>query len=323
MSLHPLTFQPILKSKIWGGDKLNSFKNIALPINKLGESWELSGIPGDVSVVTDCLLKGTSLNKLLQDYQISLLGSEVAERFGYDFPLLIKFIHADKDLSIQVHPDDEMAKKHHNSFGKTEMWYVIEADEGAELVLGVKDGVDKTAFAKAIKENRVEEVVHRQKVKAGDSFFIRPGLIHAIGGGVLLAEIQQTSDITYRVYDYDRIDADGNRRELHVDKSLEAADFDSSQTVDLKYDRGAAGRQNLATCPHFITDILQWKDKLRLSLQEGKRFHILINVGEAFTLICQGLEYEVDRGKTFLLPSTLDSVTLRTNQPGKALLATV
>lgn len=323
MSLYPLTFSPILKPKIWGGSRLNQFKNIHPPVEKLGESWEVSAVEGDISVVSEGLLKGQSLTELIDQHGTSLLGSEVVKKYGNQFPLLIKFIHAEQDLSIQVHPDDDMASRYHDSFGKTEMWYVIDTDGDASLTLGVQGGVDKTAFAKAIKNNTVEDLLLKEKVSAGDSFFIRPGLIHAIGAGTLLAEIQQTSDITYRVYDYDRKDSEGNKRELHIEKSLEAADFRSDDSPEIEYDRSAQGQQKLAHCPYFKTDIIQWQGSHAIDHASGERFHILINLGQEFVMTADGLSYPVVPGKTYLLPASLEDVNLSTETLGKVLLTTV
>jgi mannose-6-phosphate isomerase len=196
--LYPLKFQPILKEKIWGGEKLKTQFNKASNSKQLGESWEVSTVPNDVSIVSNGRLKGESLESLLTIYTRFLVGDKNYERFGEKFPLLIKFIDAKEDLSIQLHPDDELAKKRHNSFGKTEMWYVMQADNDANLIVGFNQDVDKKRYLKHLKNKTLTKILNFDKVKEGDTYFIEAGRVHAIGAGVLLAEIQQTSDVTYR-----------------------------------------------------------------------------------------------------------------------------
>jgi mannose-6-phosphate isomerase len=313
MSLYPLTFRPILKTKIWGGEKLNEFKTLSTAIDNLGESWELSSVPGEVSIVTNGLYEGASLNSIIEKHKKDLLGSRVVNRYGNDFPLLIKFIHAKTDLSVQVHPDDEMAKREHNSFGKTEMWYILDTEPDAELLLGLKDGVDRGAFAKAIDQKQVMPLLNREKVTAGDSFFIPPGLVHAIGGGNLLAEIQQTSDITYRVYDYDRKDKKGELRELHVEKSLQAIDFDLNNNCKLNHKKDAEGSQVLADCEYFKTNVVRKHGNHQIELKSDDTFTIIINCGDPFSISWQNEQFKVGRGQTYLIPACIDDAEIQTN----------
>jgi mannose-6-phosphate isomerase len=225
-TLYPLKFEPILKEKVWGGDKLAQFFG-KQDLNKTGESWEISCVKGDVSIVANGNLKGKSLLNLIQEYDARLLGNRVYKTFGSNFPLLFKFIDAKEDLSVQLHPNDQLAKKHHDSFGKTEMWYIMQAEENARIILGFNSAMNETRYVEKVAENKITDILHSENVKTGDSFLIEPGAVHAIGAGVVLAEIQQTSDVTYRIYDWDRPDINGELRELHLDLALEAINFDN------------------------------------------------------------------------------------------------
>lgn len=228
-TLYPLKFEPILKEKVWGGNKLNTlFQKEA--IGEIGESWEISGVNENVSVVSNGSLKGKSLNWLLEVYKHKLVGRKVYRHFGNTFPLLFKLIDACEDLSVQVHPDDFLAKKRHNSFGKTEMWYILDVEKEGRLILGFNEKMSQKKYLKALSENRITEILKSEPVKKGDAFILKPGTVHAIGAGVLLAEIQQTSDITYRIYDWERPDTNGQMRQLHTDLALDAIDFNSSKT---------------------------------------------------------------------------------------------
>jgi mannose-6-phosphate isomerase len=193
--------------------------------NEIGESWELSAVSSDESVVSDGPLQGKLLNELIEIYKADLVGKSVYERFGNDFPILIKYIDAQKDLSVQLHPHDHLAKERHNSFGKNEMWYIMDADPGAQLIAGFSKDTDQSEYQQYLQNGQIEDLLHYESVKRGDTFFIRTGTVHAIGAGILLAEIQQTSDVTYRIFDWNRKDKDGNTRELHTELTLDAIDF--------------------------------------------------------------------------------------------------
>lgn len=222
MNLYPFKFQPILKERLWGGTKLKDLLNKPSSSDITGESWELSAVKGDVSIIENGPLAGTSLQEAINHHPQALLGKSVTNRFGTEFPILIKFIDAKQDLSIQLHPNDELAKERHNSFGKTEMWYIMQADPGAELIVGFKQDMTKENYEKHLNEGKLTDILNYEKVKEGDTFFINTGKVHAIGAGILLAEIQQTSDITYRVYDFNRKDKEGNLRELHTELAIDA-----------------------------------------------------------------------------------------------------
>ncbi|MCH7524385.1 MAG: class I mannose-6-phosphate isomerase, partial [Bacteroidetes bacterium] len=228
--LYPLKFQPILKEKIWGGQKLKTLLNKQNDLPNIGESWEISDVDGDTSIVINGELKGKTLKELLELFKGDLIGEKNYKIFGNKFPLLIKFIDAKEDLSIQLHPNDELAAKRHNSFGKTEMWYVMQADVGSNLIIGFNKRITPETYLNYLEEKTLPKILNFDKVKEGDSYFIEVGRVHAIGAGVVLAEIQQTSDITYRVYDWDRVDDEGNSRDLHIDLAIDAID------INMKYD---------------------------------------------------------------------------------------
>ena len=225
-TLYPLKFKTIYKDKIWGGHKINTYlhKNFG-DLPNCGETWEISGVKSDVSVVEGGELAGQSLADLLEQYKDQLVGKKVYDHFGNIFPLLVKFIDANEDLSIQVHPDDKLGKERHNSFGKTEMWYVIEADPGSTLIAGFNKELTQQEYLDTFNSGHLTDVLNKEDVKAGDVFFLPAGRVHTIGKGLLIAEIQQTSDITYRIYDFDRVDDKGNKRELHVEEALAAIDY--------------------------------------------------------------------------------------------------
>lgn len=324
MKLYPLQFKPIFKSKIWGGDQLNTLKKINPPINQLGESWEISVVPDDESIITNGNYKGQSLTELIEQYPLQLLGATSVNRFGNQFPLLIKYIDAAQDLSIQVHPDDSVAQKKHNSFGKTEMWYIMHADEGARLIMGFNEDCDKDAFAKAIQEKSLLDLLNKQQVKTGDAFFIKPGLIHAIGGGITLAEIQQSSDITYRVYDFDRKDDEGNTRELHIQDTIDVADYNKVKGHHINYNPSKTGSQNLATNRYFKTDYVSFDDHYQINPAQLESFVVLMNVGDTI------IDIEVDDEnvtlkpvETVLLPASLVAVDLHSTAGAKVLQVSI
>mgnify|MGYP000216802283 FL=1 len=226
MLFYPLQFEPILKERIWGGTKLKTLLNKPITSEITGESWEISTVENDVSVVANGDFKGKTLNEVIDLYPAEVLGVKVYNQFGKQFPLLFKYLDAREDLSIQLHPNDELAKKRHNSFGKTEMWYVMQADENARLIVGFKEKSSPEEYLSHLNNKTLLDILDTKKVQSGDVFMLETGTIHAIGAGTVIAEIQQTSDVTYRVYDFDRKDANGNTRELHVDLALEALNYD-------------------------------------------------------------------------------------------------
>src|SRR6187402_253533 len=253
--IYPLQFDAILKERIWGGEKLKTILNKPITSSITGESWELSTVEGDVSVVANGEYKGKPLTELINESPNEILGTAVHERFGKQFPLLFKYLDAREDLSIQVHPNDELAKKRHNSFGKTEMWYVMQADKEARIIVGFKENSNPENYLKNLKNKTLLSILDSVKVEEGDVFFLETGTVHAIGAGLVIAEIQQTSDITYRLYDFERVDAAGNQRELHVDLALDAINYNKVDTHK-KYDKAPNQSNAVVDCPYFTTNFL-------------------------------------------------------------------
>lgn len=308
-ALYPLKFQPILKDKIWGGEKLAQQFNKQSSSKDLGESWEVSTVPGDVSIVSNGELKGQSLQDLLNSYQAELLGRANFERFGKDFPLLIKFIDAKQDLSIQLHPNDELAKKRHNSFGKTEMWYVMQADEGANLIVGFNQKVDKETYLEHLENKTLTKILNFDKVKEGDTYFIEAGRVHAIGAGVLLAEIQQTSDVTYRVYDWDRLDSDGNERELHNDIAIDAFDFNMKDDFRVDYKKDKNTSNTMVSCPFFTTNFMEITTNLEKENNHDS-FMIYMCVDGEVEISTHSFTQFISKGETILIPAAIKNFGL-------------
>lgn len=314
--LYPFIFEPILKNVIWGGSDICVFKGITPVQEGVGESWEVSHVEDNYSVVANGELKGKSLDELIRMYGEQLVGGKVMQRFGSTFPLLIKFIDARDDLSIQVHPDDELAKKRHNSFGKTEMWYVIKAAAGAGLYSGFSKQIDAQEYVERVKENRIMEVLQRYEVKEGDVFFLPAGRVHAIGAGCFIAEIQQTSNITYRIYDYNRKDAQGNERELHTELAKDAIDYTVYPDYQTHYKAQTNETVPLAECPYFTTNLLELDAPKTRDFSRLDSFVIYICMaGNATIRDNKGNELEVHQGQTVLLSADTESVVI-TPSPG-------
>lgn len=310
--LYPLRFQTIFKDKIWGGQKIHTIlgKDFS-PLPNCGETWEISGVDGNVSVVAEGPLKGKSLVELIETYKGELLGESVYERFGNEFPLLVKFIDANDDLSIQVHPDDELARKRHNSFGKTEMWYIFQADEGSSLIAGFNQQVDRDMYQEYFHEGRLMEILNREAVNPGDVFFLPAGRVHTIGKGLLLAEIQQTSDVTYRIYDFDRRDAEGNTRELHVEEALDAIDYNFYDEYKTAYESVKNQASTIVTCEYFSTQRIEADQPLTRYYDGIDSFVIYVCVGGALTLKDgSGHETGMKKGEAILLPASIKSVQI-------------
>ena len=302
--LYPLKFKPILKDKIWGGQKLKKLLNKESSLPNVGESWEISDVECDISIVCNGNLEGQSLKHLLSTYQADLIGKKNYETFGNTFPLLIKFIDAKEDLSIQLHPNDELASKRHNSFGKTEMWYVMHADKDANLIVGFNQPMTPEKFLEHLNNKTLTEILNFDKVKTGDTYFIEVGRVHAIGAGVMLAEIQQTSDITYRVYDWDRVDDQGNERELHNDLAIDAFDFDMKDDFRVTYDKIVNQSSKMVTCPYFTTNYLHIETTVKKQNTFDSFIIYMCVEGEAQLKTTQGIE-QIKKGETILLPAAL------------------
>ncbi|MCC1485126.1 type I phosphomannose isomerase catalytic subunit [Winogradskyella immobilis] len=307
--LYPLKFQPILKDKIWGGQKLKTHLNKTLDSHNVGESWEISDVEGDISIVTNGVFKGQSLQQLLVDYKADLLGDKNYKQYGERFPLLIKFIDAKYDLSIQLHPNDKLAAKRHNCFGKTEMWYVMQADENSNLIVGFNQKVTPEIYLRHLQDKRLTEILNFNKVKPGDTYFIEVGRVHAIGAGVMLAEIQQTSDITYRVYDWDRVDANGNERELHNDLAIDAIDFEMEDNFSVSYSKNKNVSNKMVNCPYFTTNYLELNTVLEKENTQDSFIIYMCVDGEVEVKTSSGIEV-IKKGETLLLPAAIKNYKL-------------
>ena len=318
--LYPIKFKTIFKDKIWGGEKIKTYlgKDFA-PLPNCGETWEISGVKSDVSIVANGPLTGTSLAELLADKKGKLIGEKNYERFGNEFPLLIKFIDANEDLSIQVHPNDELAEKRHGSKGKTEMWYVLQADAGSSLISGFNQKVDKESYLQKFTAGELTDILNKEEVSAGDVFFLPAGRVHTIGKGLLIAEIQQTSDITYRIYDFDRVDDQGNKRELHVDEALDAIDYTYYNEYKTKYENTINEPVALVDCPYFTTNILTYTQDTLRDYSSTDSFVIHVCVEGSYILQYGIEEIPVQMGDCVLIPATTAKVNLQTTQGFKIL----
>ena len=305
-ALYPLKFQPILKEKIWGGQKLELLLNKDSKLPNIGESWEVSDVEGNTSIVMNGSLKGQSLKQLLLTYKADLIGLQNYRIFKDKFPLLIKFIDAKEDLSIQLHPNDELAAKRHNSFGKTEMWYVMQADENAKLIVGFNQKVTPELYLKHLADKTLTKILNFDTVKTGDTYFIEVGRIHAIGAGVMLAEIQQTSDITYRVYDWDRKDEQGNERELHNNLALDAIGFEMPNDFRIEYQTDQNRSNKMVSCPYFTTNYLNIDTTIQKENNHGSFIIYICVDGEAEILIANNSE-TIKKGETILIPAVIGS----------------
>ena len=308
--LYPLKFFPILKEKVWGGSKLSTILNKD-GIGKIGESWEISGVEDNISIVRNGHLKGKTLDWILEEYTDKLVGNQVYKHFGNKFPLLFKFIDAAQDLSVQVHPDDELAAARHHSFGKTEMWYVLQSDETARLIIGFKNDSDKTSYLEAVSEGRILDELNSIPVKTGDSFVINPGTVHAIGAGVLLAEIQQTSDITYRIYDWDRPGDDGKMRELHTENAVDAINFSSFKKQRTQHQQ-VGFESHIGETQFFSINKLDFSQSEIRSLEKISSFTVYMCLdGKA---ILEGDEFSetIEKGETILIPAYIHKIRFNT-----------
>jgi mannose-6-phosphate isomerase len=309
--MYPLQFEPILKERIWGGEKLKTILNKPITSKITGESWELSTVEGDVSVVANGELKGKSLMELIDESPNEILGTEVYKRFGKQFPLLFKYLDAREDLSIQVHPNDKLAKERHNSFGKTEMWYVTQADADARIIVGFKEDSSKEEYLKHLNDKSLVSILDTVKAKPGDVFFLETGTVHAIGAGLVVAEIQQTSDITYRLYDFDRKDAQGNTRELHVDLALGAINYNKVDTQK-KYETKTNTSNVVVDCPYFTTNFLPLENKLEVS-KSGASFTVYMCIEGSFEIEYSGFKQAYIKGDTILVPAEINAFILNGN----------
>lgn len=309
--LYPLKFRPIYLEKIWGGNRLNKllgkdFSNLP----NCGESWELSAVEGNVSEVNNGFLAGNNITELVEIYMGDLVGDKVFKKFGIEFPLLFKYIDTNDDLSVQVHPDDEMSKQRHNAYGKTEMWYVIHAENGALINSGFNRQLTREQYLEFLEKGKLHEILHYDEVKPGDVFFIPAGRVHAIGKGVVLAEIQETSDVTYRIYDYNRKDAQGNYRALHNDLALDAIDFSYRDEYKTKYTVEENQSSEIVTCEYFTTNLLKFSKTLEKDYHHLDSFVVYMNLDGRFRIEFEEGEETIEKGETVLIPASLETYSL-------------
>ena len=310
-TLYPLRFKPILKETLWDGSALRErYGKRASPGARVGESWEINGMTGASSVVVNGFLKGNSLEEITEVYMGDLVGDSVYEKYGNEFPLLVKLIDARDTLSIQVHPDDALATERHHAWGKTEMWYVIDAEPGALIYTGFRKKSGREEYLAHLADNTVAGLINATPVTTGDAFFIPAGTVHAIGAGVLLAEIQQTSDVTYRIYDWDRVDVDGRPREMHTELALDAIDFDRDDAGLIRIAPETNQAVMLAECGYFRASLLQFDRPLIKDVSLTDSFVIYICTESMAVIDCLGHTEEVKAGETIMIPAAADSVTL-------------
>jgi len=319
MKLYPLKFNPILKDKIWGGNKLGYVLDKPIGDSKnCGESWEISGVEGYISVVSEGQLKGKNLVELIEEFKGDLIGEAVYQSFGSKFPLLIKFIDANDDLSIQVHPDDELGMERHNSFGKTEMWYVVDAEEGATLISGFNKPTNKEEYLEIFEAGNLTDILNREDVENDDVFFLPAGRVHTIGKGLLIAEIQQTSDITYRIYDFDRVDADGNERELHVEEAVDAIDYSFYDQYKTIYDK-TAEETEIGKSQYFITNRLVIGDSISRNYSNFDSCIILMCLEGDGEINFEEGSFSYKLGDSILIPNSITSITIDSSTTSKVL----
>lgn len=303
-----IKFEPLLKQTIWGGNKIIPFKQLDQQLDQVGESWEISGVQGNETIVKEGQYKGMKLNELVARLGEKLVGRDNYERFGNEFPLLIKFIDAQRDLSIQVHPDDETAHRQGKSRGKTEMWYVLPSEPEAQLFSGLKLQITPEQYAQMVADDTITEALSQYHVQEGDVFFIPAGRIHTIGAGCFVAEIQQTSDVTYRIYDYNRRDKDGNLRQLHTKEAAESIDYHVLPDYRTAYKLEKNVPEQVVQCPFFTTAVYDIDEPMTLDYSELDAFVILIGVKGQGTLTVDGQQTTLNMGETVLVPATVNEI---------------
>ena len=319
--MKPLKFKPIFKTLVWGGEKIAPYKGIETEQEHIGESWELSGVPGNESIVAEGPFAGRSIASLVQEFKGELVGQQVYERSGNQFPLLIKFIDAQKDLSIQVHPNDELAAQRHGTNGKTEMWYVVDAQPGAALLSGLSKSITPEEYEARVADGSIVEVLARYPVKPGDVFFLPAGRIHAICSGCFIAEIQQTSDITYRIFDYNRPGLDGKPRQLHTQQAKDAIDYKVYADYRTNYTPAQDEEAELVSCPYFCTSLLDLTLPFAKDLSEIDSFLVAMCLSGSGTLEVDGTETPIGQGETVLIPASADDLCLVPDACMKVLLS--
>ena len=305
--LYPIKFTPQSKDRIWGGNSLKTKYGKPFKNEKIGESWEISSVPNSISRVSNGFLKGKGLDELLKTYKSRLVGKYIYKKHKIKFPILVKLIDAKDKLSIQTHPDDKISKIRHSSTGKTEFWYVMDSKKNSQIVLGFKKGITKKIYKKHVLKGTIDQIVEYKSINSGDCYLINPGQIHAIGNGIILAEIQQTSDVTYRIYDYDRIDVNGKKRELHTDLAEDVIDFENRDNFNLNNKK----TNNLVNSKYFKINILNISEELILDFNKIDSFSIFICIEGKLKYFEKNNSGTLTRGSSILIPAEINKVILK------------
>jgi len=312
-SLYPLKFDPIYKDYIWGGSKLKTKLNKKTPsdLSRCAESWEISTIQDNISIVSNGFLAGNNLQELIEIYMDDLVGGKVYNKYGDEFPILIKLIDATDTLSIQVHPNNQVAKKRHHAFGKTEMWYIIDSEPNSQIITGFNQKITKEEYQEHLNENTLKEILNVEQALKNDIFFLPPGRVHAIGKGILLAEIQQASDITYRIYDWDRVDKSGKPRELHNDLALDVIDFKKYDSYKFTKPIISNKTSELVTCDFFDVQRLTFNKPIDKDYYLLDSFVVYLCIdGELDICYGENASEHLSIGETVLIPADLKEITL-------------
>ena len=323
-ALYPLKFMPLYKNVIWGGNRLRGYGFNYDPLPNCGELWALSSVEGHESVIANGFLAENTLNEAIEIYMGDLVGDKVYNRYGTEFPLLVKLIDAARDLSIQVHPGDELAQRRGMPRGKTEMWYVMEADPGARLISGFRRDTTPEEYTAALGSGRLTDLLHAEQPQPGDVYFIPAGRVHALGAGLMVAEIQQTSDCTYRIYDYDRVDSAGHKRQLHTAEAMDAIDFGGTGGhANTRYHAHLNETTTIAACPYFTTRLIPFDTPIRKSLEAVDTFVLYLCVGGLAAVKSMETIAPLHVGECALVPAVADSVELFCEGEAKLLEVTI
>jgi len=305
--LYPIKFTPQSKYRIWGGNSLKTKYGKPFKNDKIGESWEISSVPNSISRVSNGFLKGKGLDELIKTYKSRLVGEYIYKKHNIKFPILVKLIDAKDKLSIQTHPDDKISKIKHSSTGKTEFWYIMDSKKNSQIVLGFKKGITKKIYKKHVLKGTIDQIVEYKSINSGDCYIINPGQIHAIGKGIILAEIQQTSDVTYRIYDYDRIDVNGKKRELHTDLAEDVIDFENRDNFNLNNKKS----NNLVNSKYFKINILNISKELILDFNKIDSFSIFICIEGELKYFEKNNSGTLLRGSSILIPAEINKIILK------------
>lgn len=308
--IYPFLLNPNLHTVVWGGRKLCPYKGLPDAQEPIGESWEVSAVPSSPCTIANGPLAGRDLISIVEEYGAELLGEAVYKQYGGKLPLLVKFIDAERDLSIQVHPDDEMARREHNKFGKTEMWYIIDAEPGAALYAGFKDRITPYEYKKRVEDGTICDVLARHEVHPGDVFYIPAGRVHAICGGIMLAEVQQSSDVTYRIFDYNRLGLDGKPRELHTELAAKAIDFNVEEDYRTHYGDTIERAAQVIDTPFFDVRVMDIREPFHRNLIKYDSFIISMCIKGSCTIALrdyEGPEGEITltEGHSCLIPASI------------------